>query len=197
MWIEVHHELPKHKKTMRFKTALKVKTPQAVGHLVMLWLHCIENASDGDITDIPPDDLALFSGYAGKGQVFVDALLTSSYADRMDDGRIVLHDWNDYAGKLLEKRQKDADRKRENRRTVRRTSDGQFMEADGDSLRDGAGNHNRNLNLNQESILFSSQERKEEKEKKDGEAEPGWPEKRASVYAALDKLYPGRGYGDD
>lgn len=195
MWIEVHHELPKHKKTMRFKTALKVKTPQAVGHLVMLWLHCIENASDGDITDIPPDDLALFSGYAGKGQVFVDALLASGYADRMDDGRIVLHDWNDYAGRLLEKRQKDADRKRENRRTVRGMSDGQCAETDADGLRDGAGN--RNLNLNQESILFSSQERKEEKEKKDGEAEPGWPEKRASVYPALDKLYPGRGYGDD
>lgn len=186
MWIEVHHELPKHKKTLRFKTALKLKTAQAVGHLVMLWLHCIENAPDGDITDIPPDDLALFSGYFGKGKAFVDALLISGYADQMEDGRIVLHDWYDYAGKLLDKRQKDADRKRENRRTVRRTSCGQSTETGVDGPRDGAGNRNLNLNHNQESILSSSEERKEKKKGDDAS------DVEKSVENDPDEYLPGR-----
>ena len=169
MWIEVHHELPKHRKTLRLKTDLGVKTAQAVGHLVMLWLHCIENAADGDITDIPAEDLAMYAGYTGrKPEKFVEALIRAGFVDRTSDGRLLLHDWDEYAGKLNEKRRRDAERKR----SARRMSDGCPPDSPQDVPRSGARNLNLNHNLypNQELPTYPVQEeRKEKKKEPDGE----------------------------
>ena len=49
-WMELHQSLPQNKKTLRLKRLLKIRTPQAVGHLCMLWLWAIDNAPDGDLT---------------------------------------------------------------------------------------------------------------------------------------------------
>ena len=49
-WIELHQTLPSNRKTMRLKRLLKIKTPQAVGHMCMLWLWAVDNAADGDLT---------------------------------------------------------------------------------------------------------------------------------------------------
>ena len=35
-WIELHQNLPAHRKVKKLKRLLKIKTPQAVGHLAML-----------------------------------------------------------------------------------------------------------------------------------------------------------------
>lgn len=165
MWIEVHHELPKHRKTLRLKTDLGVKTAQAVGHLVMLWLHCIEHAQDGDITDIPAEDLAMFAGYTGrKPEKFRDALIGAGFVDRTSDGRLLLHDWDEYAGKLNEKRRRDAERKR----SVRRMSDGRPPDSPQDVPRSGARNLNHNLYPNQNLLpTYPVQEGKKEKERKE------------------------------
>ena len=35
-WIELHQSLPSHRKTLRLQSLLKLRTPQAVGHLCLL-----------------------------------------------------------------------------------------------------------------------------------------------------------------
>ena len=56
-WIELHQNLPAHRKVKKLKRLLKIKTPQAVGHLAMLWLWAVDNAPDGDLSALDPEDI--------------------------------------------------------------------------------------------------------------------------------------------
>lgn len=120
-WIELHQTLPTNKKTMRLESLLKIKTPQVVGHLCMLWLWAIDNAQDGSLKEFLPAEIAKVAGWDKKPDVFIDALRTSGFVDN----DMCIHDWNEYAGKLIEKRKTDAERKR--------TSRGRVYNKDGNS----------------------------------------------------------------
>lgn len=114
-WIELHQTLPTNRKTLRFKNLLKIKTPQAVGHLCMLWLWALDNARYGDISQFSDDEIAEVSGWTGKKpDVFVNALKEAGFVDP----DMHLHDWNEYAGRLIDKR--DAQREQERERQAKR-----------------------------------------------------------------------------
>ena len=101
-WIELHQSLPTNKKTLRLKNILKIKTPQAIGHLCMLWLWALDNAADGDISSFSADEIAEVSGWTGKDpEAFVSALVEAEFVDM----EMTIHDWGDYAGRLIEQRQ--------------------------------------------------------------------------------------------
>jgi len=107
-WIELHQTLPTNKKTLRLKSILKIDTPAAVGHLCMLWLWAIDNAQDGCLQRFLSGELAEVAGWKKNPDAFMDALRTSGFVD----ADMCIHDWSEYAGKLIEKRKTDADRKR-------------------------------------------------------------------------------------
>lgn len=119
-WIELHQTLPTNRKTMRFKRLLKIKTPQAVGHMCMLWLWAIDNAPDGDLSPFGADEIAEAGGYTGKDpRAFVDALVGAGFVD--DDGTsLMIHEWYDYVGNLVDKR---AITKAQNRERAQRYRD--------------------------------------------------------------------------
>lgn len=116
-WIEVHQTLPSHRKIKALKRELKIKTPQAVGHMVMLWLWAVDNAPDGDLSRIDPDDIAEAAEWPKDGKAFVDAMIRAGFLD--DDMR--LHDWSEFSGMLMEKREakRASDRERQKRRRDR------------------------------------------------------------------------------
>ena len=116
-WIEVHQTLPSHRKIKALKRELKIKTPQAVGHMVMLWLWAVDNAPDGDLSRIDPDDIAEAAEWPKDGKTFVDAMIRAGFLD--DDMR--LHDWGEFSGMLMEKREakRASDRERQQRRRDR------------------------------------------------------------------------------
>lgn len=115
-WIESHQSLSTHRKTRKLAKDLGVSKPTAIGHLHLLWWWCMDNAQDGDLSSIDPDEIAEVSMWEGSPGDFLQALITSGFMDCGDDGRTVLHDWHDYAGKLIEKREADRKRKAEGRR---------------------------------------------------------------------------------
>lgn len=122
-WIELHQTLPTNKKTLRLKSTLKIDTPQVVGHLCMLWLWSLDNAQEGDLQPFLNSEIAEVSGWKNDPDVFVDALKSSGFVD--SDMRI--HDWYEYAGKLIDRRKADAERKRKSNGTpadIQRNSDG-------------------------------------------------------------------------
>lgn len=126
-WIELHQSLPGHRKTMRLRRALKVGQAQAIGHLCMLWLWCLDNCPDGDLSALLDCEIAEAAGYEKRPDDFTAALRDSGFLD--ENNRV--HDWYSYAGKLIEKRKQDAERKRTSRAPtphrgadVQRTSDG-------------------------------------------------------------------------
>lgn len=118
-WIESHQSLLTHRKTGRLARKLGVSKVTAVGHLHCFWWWCMDNAPDGRLTDIDDEDIAEGSAWEGDPFDFAEALIFAGFCDRDPTGRVTVHNWYDYAGKLIEKRKADAERKRADRRESR------------------------------------------------------------------------------
>lgn len=114
MWIESHQEIARHPKTRRLALKLGVSRAAAIGHLHLLWWWAVDYAQDGNLTGVEPEIIAEEAMWDGDPAVFVQAMVESEWLDT-SDGRMTIHDWHDYAGKLIEARRKDAERKREAR----------------------------------------------------------------------------------
>lgn len=135
-WIESHQEVGRHPKTKKLARLLGVSLPAAVGHLHYLWWWALDFAQDGLLDKYDAEDIADALQWDGNANQLVEALISSGYIDDTEDG-LVVHDWAEYAGKLLERRAKDRARKRAAAEaagvpaSVRRSSDGNDEEADG------------------------------------------------------------------
>jgi hypothetical protein len=99
-WIESHTTIGHHPKTRKLARRLNVSIPEAVGLLHLLWHWAIEYAADGDLSKHEPEDMAVGAQFDGDPHVFLEALVATGFVDRGDDG-IVLHDWWDFAGRLV------------------------------------------------------------------------------------------------
>jgi hypothetical protein len=115
-WIESHQELGAHPKTQKLARILGLSKPTVVGHLQYLWWWATDYAQDGDLGRFDALDIAIGAEWEGNPDLFVDALIRAGFVDRVDYSEdLVIHDWNDYAGKLIERRAKNAERMREAR----------------------------------------------------------------------------------
>ena len=99
-WIELPQTLPTHRKIMKLRRILKIKTPQAVGHVAMLWLWSIDNAPDGDLSKVDVEDIAAACEWSKSAETFVAAMKEAG----LMDPDMKLHDWDEYTGGLMEKR---------------------------------------------------------------------------------------------
>lgn len=116
IWLPIHTDLPRHLKMTRLTKALNVKRAQAVGHMVMLWLWALESAPNGNLSEFTDEEIAAAAGWNGKDKHgFVSRLIGAGFLD--SDYRI--HNWDDYAGALLLRRENDRIRKREKRMQLR------------------------------------------------------------------------------
>jgi len=87
---------------------LNVERPAAVGHVVCLWLWAIDNAPSGSLEHLTDADVAGAGQWHGDAALFVKSLRAVGFLDRDR----TIHDWHQFAGKLVEYRAKDAERKR-------------------------------------------------------------------------------------
>lgn len=121
-WLESHQSLGEHPKTRKAARLLGVGLPQMVGHLHFLWWWALDYAEDGDLSRFSDEDIELAARWDGESGVFAAALSACSFGDGagfidLRSGKPIIHDWWDYAGKLIEKRRTDAERKRAGRST--------------------------------------------------------------------------------
>lgn len=110
-WVESHQELGNHPKLARFRRTLGISKVEAVGHLHYLWWWALDYAKDGRIGRYQPEEIADAALWEGDCGAFWDALITAEFVD--EDGN--LHDWYDYAGRLMERRDANAKRMRDAR----------------------------------------------------------------------------------
>ncbi|AFM42987.1 hypothetical protein Desaci_4125 [Desulfosporosinus acidiphilus SJ4] len=121
-WIPSNQEIARHPKTKRLARLLGVSLPTTVGHLHFLWWWALDFAQDGNLTEFDAFDLAAASEWDGDEKMFAVALISSGWIDgnpEDPDGPKHIHDWKEYTGKLIEKREEDAARKREDREKKR------------------------------------------------------------------------------
>ena len=119
-WIESHQDLGDHPKTKKLARLLGASRPAVVGHLHYLWWWAVRHAQDGDLTPYDAATIADEAKWDGDPEAFVQAMLDCGPEGKAGflevvEGRTLIHDWWEYAGKLIEARKKDAERKREAR----------------------------------------------------------------------------------
>lgn len=119
-WIESHQELGRHPKTRKLARALNISRPAVVGHLHYLWWWALDFAQDGDLSRYDADELAEATLWDGDASEFVEALIAAGFVDRTTRH---LHDWNDYAGKLLDQRKSNARRQADWRNRQKQTTE--------------------------------------------------------------------------
>jgi len=110
-WIESHQSLGEHPKTKKLCRLLGISKAQAIGHLHMLWWWALDYAQDGSLARYDDLDVAIGAEWEGDEAAFVGALASSGF---LDNDRLI-HDWHDYAGKLIERRERNAQRMRDAR----------------------------------------------------------------------------------
>ena len=126
-WIESHQGLKDHPKTRRLTRLLSISLPAAIGHLHCFWWWALDYAQDGDLSKYDAFDIADACMWDGAAESFVEALTEAGFVKKEQE-KIIIHDWMDYAGRLIDRRQRDAERKRKERE-VQGTSDGQRAES--------------------------------------------------------------------
>src|SRR5665648_861683 len=115
-WIESHQEVGRHPKTKKLARLLEVSVVTVVGHLHYLWWWALDFAQDGYIGKYDEFDIAEACLWVGDHQAFVEALLQSGFVDQTESG-LLIHDWFEYAGRLIT--QKEIKREKTNERVKR------------------------------------------------------------------------------
>lgn len=106
MWFEAHETMARHPKTLKLARLLKVDRRYAVGLLHDLFSWGLTAAEkDGALRGMEAADIASALDASGKkGKAVVDCLVEAGYLD-LRDGTYFIHDWYDYAGKLMERKE--------------------------------------------------------------------------------------------
>lgn len=115
-WIEVHQTLDRHPKVLKVMKLLRISRFEAVGLMITLWLWCLDFAQDGDLGRYDAEELAEAIGWRGDPVALVDALCAAGLLDGEGES-LTIHDWDDYAGRLIEKREANTKRMRDARAT--------------------------------------------------------------------------------
>jgi len=114
-WIESHAAVARHPKTHALMRALQVNKREAIGLLQMLWWWALDFAPEGCLGAYTPADVADAVEWDADAERLVEALVSCRWLDRDADGALHIHDWDEYAGRLIDRRRQNAERKRKAR----------------------------------------------------------------------------------
>jgi hypothetical protein len=123
-WIKTDTSLPRNLKTARLARYLAIDRAHAVGIAVCLWTWAIENAESGEIKRDDWPSVAENILWRGESEELLQALLDSGFLDDSGAGKVAIHDWQEWAGALLEKREADRQRAARNRNPEKPSANG-------------------------------------------------------------------------
>lgn len=109
-WIESHEGLRSHPKTMKAARLLGISVPQVIGHLHCFWWWALSYAEKGCLGKFDNADIADGAMWQGDPDLFVNALLSARFVDFCDE-KLMIHDWDEYIGRLMEIRERERARK--------------------------------------------------------------------------------------
>lgn len=121
-YIEVRTTLPDHKKAKAMARDVGMRRPWVVGHLVCIWTWALENVpSNGSLAGIEDVDLEEAAQWPEeRAGELVPAMVRAGFIEVDRTGRFI-HDWDEYAGRLLRRREEDRARKAAERAAARAT----------------------------------------------------------------------------
>ena len=104
-WIQVHQTLKDHRKLFDAADELEISPPHMMGLLISFWLWALDNAPTGKLDGITHRMIARAAQYEGDAEKLAAALIRAGWLDEHEDGELEIHDWYEYAGKLIDQRQ--------------------------------------------------------------------------------------------
>jgi hypothetical protein len=112
-WIELHNDFFTNPKLKPLAASLGIEKMLAAAYLARFWSWAIDKIEDetGEISHLDYEEISAAAGWRKSPEKFVTALISSRWFDSVD-GKLFIHDWNDYAGRLIRKRKYDRERKR-------------------------------------------------------------------------------------
>ena len=113
-WLQIDQTIRDHHKILDAADLLETTDAHVTGCLVLLWLWAIDNAPDGSFAGISDATITRAAKWSGEKDAFIDALTDVGLLDRTPEG-LAIHDWQDRAGNLIDRRRADAERKRRER----------------------------------------------------------------------------------
>ncbi len=127
-WIQVHQQLKDHRKLLAAADELEIEPPHMLGLLTSFWLWALDNAPSGSLEGISNRNIARAAQWNKEPDAFVEAMKNAGFLDITEDGTLEIHDWYEYAGKLIDQREAEKQRSRRRRAAAaadRRTTAGQ------------------------------------------------------------------------
>src|SRR2546427_630445 len=76
-----------------------------------MWWWCLDNAPSGVVDEQDYVSLATAAGYQHDPPTYIIALIESGFADQREHS-LCVHNWMNYAGKLVEQRQANAEKQK-------------------------------------------------------------------------------------
>lgn len=113
-WFPSHQSLARHPKTHRLMARLKTSRAATVGHLNLFWWWCLDYAPDGSLAGFSAEEVAIAMEWDGDADALLEALIFAGFIDATDAG-LVVHDWDEYGGKIERRKAAHRDRMRESR----------------------------------------------------------------------------------
>jgi hypothetical protein len=109
-WLEFHAaEIKRLQKFRDFRVELNWSVNEALGFLGNLWGEVLTLREDGDVRSWRPDYIAELTGVRTPPDKLWAALTAADrWLDVKEDGRVLVHDWLDYAGPYLKSRYRRA-----------------------------------------------------------------------------------------
>lgn len=114
-WIQVHQTLKDHRKLFDAADELEISPPHMMGLLISFWLWALDNAPTGNLEGITPRMISRAAQWDGPAEKLTAALIRAGWLDEKDGGVLEIHDWYEYAGKLIDQRQAEKERSQRRR----------------------------------------------------------------------------------
>jgi hypothetical protein len=209
-WIQSDQSLDHHPKLKRATRMLGVSVPEMVGHLHLLWHWCLDYAPDGDLSAFEAWEIADAAMYTGDPDLFVSALADCGNGEpgflepaQSDGDGLRVHDWHDYAGRLIERREANAERMRNRRAAHVLNTDAAREQLENKDNQENKENKQRRARarIPDKSGEFAAFWMQYPKKVDKGDAEKAWVKATkdtpaAEIIAGLEKLLPSLIAGD-
>ena len=99
-WIESNENLGQHPKTYALMESLSSNLPETIGILHLLWHFALKFSWEtGNLKKFSPGVISHAVGWNKNPELLISALHECGWMDNM-----IIHDWKDFAGKLIQAR---------------------------------------------------------------------------------------------
>lgn len=124
-WLQVHQTLKDHRKLFDAADELEIQPVHMMGLLISFWMWALDNAPTGDLDGITPRMIARAAQWDGPAEKLSTALIRAGWLDEDgDSGKLTIHDWYEYTGKLIDQRQAEKERSQRRRAAAAASANG-------------------------------------------------------------------------